>query len=349
MDKQATVTPKAESNLLGLTPEDYKGRPSTLCPGCGHNMVSTQIQAAVFELGLLPEKVVKISGIGCSSKSPNYFLQRSFGFNGLHGRMPTLVTGAAFADRSIKIIGISGDGDSASIGLGHFKHIVRRNVPMVYIIENNGVYGLTKGQFSATSDYGLELKHQGKNWLPPLDLCMEALISGATFVARSFAGDAKQLKELIKAAFVHNGISVIDVISPCVTFNNKDEALQSYNWGRQHEDPIQEIKFAYRKDIASLEDLEEGTVKEVNLPDDSVILLKKIKRDYDPTDQSAALDLLTESYKNKYFATGLIYINNDTPTVFEPYNVGDTPLNRTPNDLLRPSREVLDQINAALA
>ncbi|MEA4811107.1 MAG: 2-oxoacid:ferredoxin oxidoreductase subunit beta [Anaerolineaceae bacterium] len=349
MDKQANVTPKAESNILGLTLEAYKGKPSTLCPGCGHNMISNQIQAAVYELGLLPEKVVKFSGIGCSSKSPNYFLQRSFGFNGLHGRMPTLVTGAAFADRSMKIIGISGDGDSASIGLGHFKHLIRRNVPMAYIIENNGVYGLTKGQFSATSDLGLELKHQGKNWLPPLDLCMEALISGATFVARSFAGDAKQLKELIKSAIIHNGISVIDVISPCVTFNNKDEALQSYNWGRQHEEPIQEIKFALKRDVPNLDDFEEGAVREVTLPDESVILLKKIKRDYDPTDHAAALDLLTESYKNHYFATGLIYINNETPTAFEPYNLSQTPLNRTPIDLLRPSPEVLDGINAGLA
>jgi len=223
-------TAKVEKNLVGLSPIDYKGKPSTLCPGCGHNTISNQIQAAVYELGIIPEMIAKFSGIGCSSKSLNYFLQRSFGFNGLHGRMPTLATGACFADRRIKILGISGDGDSASIGLGHFKHVIRRNIPMVYIIENNGVYGLTKGQFSATSDLGLELRHQGKNYLPPLDLCMEALISGAKFVARAFSGDVKQMKELFKAALVHDGIAVIDVISPCVTFNNRDDALQSYTW-----------------------------------------------------------------------------------------------------------------------
>ena len=347
MEKQTEV--KAERNLVGLTPMDYKGKPSTLCPGCGHNTISNQVQAAVYELGLLPEQVIKVSGIGCSSKSPNYFLQRSFGFNGLHGRMPTIATGASFADAAVKILGFSGDGDTASIGLGHFKHIIRRNVPMVYVIENNGVYGLTKGQFSATSDLGLVLKHQGKNMLPPLDLCMEALISGATFVARTFSGDTKQMKELFKAAIVHRGIAVIDVISPCVTFNNNDNALQSYNWGREHESPIQDITFVPNRQEIMLDSFEQGTVREVRLHDGSSILLHKISQDYDPTDQGAALDLLTESYKKHYFATGLIFIDQSKPTVQDLYDLPEEPLNRLAPERLRPSAEILEQINSALS
>ncbi|NLW72646.1 MAG: 2-oxoacid:ferredoxin oxidoreductase subunit beta [Chloroflexi bacterium] len=347
MDKTTEV--KAERNLIGLTPQDYKGRPTTLCPGCGHNVVSNQIQAAVYELGILPEKVAKLSGIGCSSKSTNYFLERSFGFNSLHGRMPNLATGASFADTTVKIIGISGDGDTASIGMGHFKHVIRRNVPMVYIIENNGVYGLTKGQFSATSDLGLELKHQGKNMLPPLDLCMEALISGATFVARAFSGDTKQLRELIKAAIKHDGLAILDVISPCVTFNNKDEALQSYTWGRENMAPIQDIKFYPSSAEIIDRDMPEGVMQEVELPDGSVIMLRKIERDYDPTNKHAALDLLTESYKTHYFATGLIYIApKSSPTVHDLFDLVDEPLNRLTLDRIRPSEEALEKINLAL-
>ncbi len=347
MDKTAEV--KVERNLIGLTPQDYKGSPSTLCPGCGHNVISNQIQAAVFELGWKPELVAKMSGIGCSSKSTNYFLQRSFGFNSLHGRMPNIATGASFADTRVKILGVSGDGDTASIGMGHFKHVIRRNVPMTYIIENNGVYGLTKGQFSATTDLGLELKHQGKNMLPPLDLCMEALISGATFVARAFSGDTKQLKELIKAALTHKGLAILDVISPCVTFNNKDEALQSYTWGRENEAPIQDIKFYPTGQLPTDRDLPVGVVQDIELEDGSVIMLKKIDLNYDPTNKHAALDLLTESYKNHYFATGLIYIETCcTPTVHELYNLVEEPLNRLTPDRIRPEAEVLERINTVL-
>lgn len=339
---------QVERNTVGLTMADYKGKPSTLCPGCGHNAVSNQIQAAVFELGLLPEQVVKISGIGCSSKSPNYFLNRSFGFNGLHGRMPTLVSGASFGDTRMKILGISGDGDSASIGFGHFKHVIRRNVPMVYIIENNGVYGLTKGQFSATTDLGLSLKHQGTNLLPPLDLCMEALLSGAPYVARAFSGDVKQMKELIKAAIMQDGIAVIDVISPCVTFNNKDNALQSYAWGRDHESPLHEISYVPNSDDIDWDAIETGGAREVELPDGSSILLKKIDKDYDPTDKNAALDLLMESYKNQYFPTGLIYFKPESTTVHSLYKLPKEPLNRMTGEQLRPSRAQLDEVNRSL-
>ncbi|MFZ3151381.1 MAG: thiamine pyrophosphate-dependent enzyme [Anaerolineaceae bacterium] len=346
MDK--SQAPKVEQNLVGLSPIDYRGKPSTLCPGCGHNTVSNQLQVAIYELGIVPEMVAKFSGIGCSSKSLNYFLQRSFGFNGVHGRMPPLATGASFADTRIKILGISGDGDTASIGMGHFKHLIRRNIPMVYIIENNGVYGLTKGQFSATSDLGLELKHQGKNYLPPLDLCMEALISGAKFVARAFSGDIKQMKELFKAALMHNGISVIDVISPCVTFNNRDEALQSYAWGRENEAPIQDITYIPSREPIMLEDYDDDSIREVKLHDGSTILLKKIQKDYDPTNKNAALDLLTESYKNHYFATGLIYFEASETTIYDTFNLVDEPLNRLSPERIRPDKASLDRINESL-
>src|SRR5512134_3984217 len=214
-------------NLAGLAKNDYRGNPSTLCQGCGHNSISNQIITACYEANIVPEEVIKFSGIGCSSKSPTYFLNRSFGFNGLHGRMPSLATGALFADHTLKGIGVSGDGDSASIGMGQFKHVVRRNLRMVYIVENNGVYGLTKGQFSATADEGLVLKGHGTNPYLPIDIAWEALVGNATFVARSFAGDPKQVKELIKAGLSHNGIAVLDIISPCVTFNNTDESMHS--------------------------------------------------------------------------------------------------------------------------
>ena len=213
---------QAQVNRVDLSKADYRGAETTLCKGCGHNSISSQIIAACYELNIVPEDIVKFSGIGCSSKSPTYFLGRSFGFNGLHGRMPSLATGALFADTSLEGIGVSGDGDTASIGMGQFKHIMRRNVPMVYIVENNGVYGLTKGQFSATAEEGLSLKYQGENQYMPVDIVWEAVVANASFVARSFAGDPKQVKELLKAAISHNGIAVLDIISPCVTFNNQE-------------------------------------------------------------------------------------------------------------------------------
>src|SRR5512136_1464763 len=218
MTDQTTPTSRAQVNLVGLTKNDYRGNPSSLCQGCGHNSISSQIIAACFELNLVPENLIKFSGIGCSSKSPFYFLNRSFGFNGLHGRMPSLATGAMFGDIALKGIGVSGDGDTASIGMGQFKHILRRNIPMVYIVENNGVYGLTKGQFSATADKGQVLKQGLKNPFHPVDICIEALAANCGFVARSFAGDPRQVKELIKAALGYHGTAVIDIISPCVTF-----------------------------------------------------------------------------------------------------------------------------------
>ena len=214
-------------NLIGLEKTDYNGRPTTLCQDCGHNSISSQIISVAYELSINPAEIIKLSGIGCSSKSPAYFLGQSHGFNSLHGRMPSIGTGALMANHTLHAIGVSGDGDTASIGMGQFKHLMRRNVRMVYIVENNGVYGLTKGQFSATADEGQKLKYAGLNELPPIDICMEAILAGCGFVARSFSGDAKQVRELLKAAFSHRGTAVLDIISPCVAFNNHDTSTKS--------------------------------------------------------------------------------------------------------------------------
>jgi len=330
------------------TKNDYRGLPSTLCQGCGHNSIASQIISACFELGVQPEKIVKFSGIGCSSKSPTYFLNRSFGFNGLHGRMPSLALGALFADKSLKGIGVSGDGDTASIGLGQFKHLVRRNMSMVYIVENNGVYGLTKGQFSATAERGLMLKKQGTNPYLPVDIAMEALVSNATFVARSFAGDPKQVKELIKAALSHNGIAVLDIISPCVTFNNQEGTLHSYTWGKDREAPLHEISFIPPRDEIMVEDFEEGSVREVTMHDGSLVLLKKLENDYDPTDRWQALRILEDAQHNNWLVTGLLYINPDIPSLVEMYDLPDQPLNRMQPHQIRPARKVLDEVNAMM-
>lgn len=344
MTEQISVF-KQSINLVGLSKTDYRGLPSTLCQGCGHNSIANQIISAMYELNVTPENVAKFSGIGCSSKSPTYIMNRSFGFNGLHGRMPSLALGALMADTTIKGIGISGDGDSASIGLGQFKHLVRRNLPFVYIVENNGVYGLTKGQFSATAEKGLILKHQGTNPYLPVDICMEALIANASFVARSFAGDPKQVKELIKAAFHHNGIAVLDIISPCVTFNNQDNAIHSYTWGRDHEAPLHEISYIPARDDITIEDFEEGTVREVALHDGSMIILKKLEKEYDPTDRWQAMHMLEEAQRNDWLVTGLIYFNPQQPSLFDQLNLVDQPLNRLKEDQLRPSRESIEALN----
>ncbi len=332
-------------NRAGLTRADYRGAPSTLCQGCGHNGIAAQIVAACYEMDLVPENVVKFSGIGCSSKSPTYFLGRSFSFNGLHGRMPSLALGALFADRTLEAISVSGDGDTASIGLGQFKHLVRRNVPMVYIVENNGVYGLTKGQFSATAEKGLILKKQGTNPFLPVDIAMEALVSNATFVARSFAGDPKQVKELIKAAIAHDGIAVIDIISPCVTFHNHENSFHSYSFGKTNENPLHEISLVTAKDEITVDDFEHGETREVKMHDGSTVVLKKIESEYDPTNKMQALRLLEEAEENNWLLTGLIYVEPEAPTIFDKYNLPSTPLNRLTVDKLRPPRETFGKVN----
>ena len=336
----------ANANDVGLSKNDYRGAPSTLCQGCGHNSISNQIVAAMYEMSVLPEDVVKFSGIGCSSKSPTYFMNRSFGFNSLHGRMPSIATGTLFADAHLKGIGVSGDGDSASIGMGQFKHAMRRNVNMVYIVENNGVYGLTKGQFSATSEQGLHLKKQGENPYMPIDICLEAVVSNATFVARTFAGNPKQVKEILKAAFSHKGIAVLDIISPCVTFNNQENAYHSYAWGKDHEEPLHEISYiAPRNEIILEEEMNEGEIREVAMHDGSVVVLKNLEKGYDPTDRMLALKSLEEAQQNDWLLTGLIYVNTEKPALTDLYNLVDTPLNRLTEEELRPEHSMIDKVN----
>ena len=342
-----TAGSNVQVNLAGLSKAEYRGNPSTLCQGCGHNSISNQIVAACYEANVVPEEVIKFSGIGCSSKSPTYFMNRSFGFNGLHGRMPSVATGALFADTSLRGIGVSGDGDSASIGMGQFKHAVRRNVPMVYIIENNGVYGLTKGQFSATAEAGLSLKHQGINPYMPIDIAWEALVGGASFVARSFAGDPKQVKELIKAALGHKGIAVLDIISPCVTFNNQDNAYHSYSWGKEHEVALHDLSYVPPAQEI-LVDYKEGEDKEVTLHDGSQIILKKLDREYDPRSRADALRVLEEANDCNCLLTGLLYLDTEKPSLTERYNLVDTPLNRLGDADLRPAPGSIDEINGMM-
>ena len=341
---EKTTNIRAQINLAGLSKADYRGNPSTLCQGCGHNSISSQIISACYEMDIVPEDIIKFSGIGCSSKSPTYFLNRSFGFNGLHGRMPSLATGAMFGDHTVRGFAISGDGDTASIGMGQFKHVLRRNLPLVYIVENNGVYGLTKGQFSATAETGLQLKGQGSNPYMPIDIAWEALVGNATFVARSFAGDPKQVKELIKAALSHNGIAVLDIISPCVTFNNNDDAVHSYSWGKEHEVALHELSFVPPAEEIMVE-YAEGETEEVILHDGSKIILKKLELDYDPCDRSLAMRLLEEANAKQWLLTGLIYFNPGQPSLLDIYNLTETPLNRLGEDRLRPPREGIERVN----
>ena len=342
-------TPPARgANRIGLQKTDYKGGDSTLCAGCGHDSISSQIISAAYELSLQPEQIVKLSGIGCSSKSPAYFLNRSHGFNTLHGRMPSVATGAVLANRDLTAIGVSGDGDTGSIGMGQFKHLVRRNLPMVYIIENNGVYGLTKGQFSATADLGQELKYAGRNELPPIDLCLEALVANCGFVARSFAGDPKQVVPILKAALAHRGTAVVDIISPCVTFNNHDESTKGYTWGKQHDEPLHDITYIPEREEITV-DYAEGESVEVEMHDGSRVLLKKLDKEYDPTDRLEAIKLLEEAQTKQLFVTGIIYVDESRPSLVELERLTGTPLARLDEKTLRPSRESLDAIMAGMA
>lgn len=343
------MTTKTQTlNRIGLARTDYRGLPSTLCAGCGHDSIASQIIQAAYELSLPPHRIIKMSGIGCSSKSVTYFMERAHGFNSIHGRMPSVATGATLANRDLVPLGVSGDGDTGSIGLGQFKHMLRRNVPMTYIIENNGVYGLTKGQFSATADMGQELKHAGLNELPPIDLCIEAVIGNCGFVARSFAGDAKQVRALLKAALTFRGTAVLDIISPCVTFNNHHESTKSYSYGKSHEERLHDITFIPSfKEIEV--DYEPGELQQVQLHDGPVVQLKKLGPDYDPTNRMAALAMLEEARTRQEFVTGLIYISEQRPTLIDLVHLCDTPLAHLNAEQLRPSRESLTAIMEELA
>src|SRR5437660_4467219 len=291
-----TSTPVPKTNRIGLSIAEYKGGKTTLCAGCGHNAISERIIDAMYEMGVSPERVIKPSGIGCSSKAPAYFMSRSHSFNAVHGRMPSVAPGAMLANRNLIALGVSGDGDTASIGIGQFVHLMRRNLPIIYIIEDNGVYGLTKGQFSATADLGSKLKTGVINDLPPIDTCVLAIQLGATFVGRSFSGDKRQLHSMLKAAVAHNGTVMLDIVSPCVTFNDHEGSTKSYKYMKDHEEPLQEINF-----IAAFEEInveyDPGTTVNVTMHDGSQLRLRKLEEDYDPIDRVNAIRRLNESHE----------------------------------------------------
>jgi len=342
MSTAATPPPK-KVNRIGLEVLNYKGSKTTLCAGCGHNAVSERIVECFYEMGIQPWSVAKFSGIGCSSKSPAYFLGLSHGFNAVHGRMPAIATGALLANRHLLGVGVTGDGDTASIGLGQFMHLVRRNIPLIYVIENNGVYGLTKGQFSATADVGSTLKTGTSNDLPPFDCCALALEWGATFVARSFSGDKKQLQAILKAAISHNGLTVIDVISPCVTFNDHTGSTKSYSYMKEHEEVLHDLDFVPHFEDISVE-IAEGEVRNVEMHDGSHLRIRKLDRDYDPTDKISALKMLGEAQEKGEVLTGVLYVNTAKPNFLELLNMTEASLATLPESATRPGRAVLDQV-----
>src|SRR6266481_6412847 len=333
----ASPSPPKKVNRIGLQIGEYRGNKTTLCAGCGHNAITERIIEAFYEMGVEPWRVAKLSGIGCSSKSPAYFLRSAHGFNAVHGRMPSVATGKMLANSALIAVGVSGDGDTASIGVGQFVHLMRRNLPVIYIIEDNGCYGLTKGQFSPTADVGSKLKTGVVNDLPPIDTCALAIELGATFVGRSFSGDKRQLLSLLKAALSHRGTVMLDVISPCVTFNDHEGSTKSYAYAKEHDDPVEDVTFVpYFEDISV--DYEPGTAQEVTMHDGSKLILKKLEEDYDPTDKIGALKRLHETARRGEFATGLIYIEPDRDDFLTQLNVVDEPLATLPLDRIRPGR-----------
>src|SRR5437868_14177612 len=328
-------------NRIGLEPQIYKGGKTTLCAGCGHNAISERIIDAFYEMGVNPKQVIKLSGIGCSSKSPAYFLGESHGFNSVHGRMPSVGTGAICANRKMLAIGVSGDGDTGAIGIGQFVHLMRRNIPMIYIIEDNGCYGLTKGQFSPTADLGSTLKTGVVNDLPPIDTCALAIELGASLVARSFSGDPKQLKAILKAAISHRGTSMIDVLSPCVTFNDHEGSTKSYAYVKDHDEPLSEVGFVpYFEDITIEQD--PGTSKEVTLHNGSKIVLTKMTEDYSPTDKSKALQMIRDTHSRGEYATGVLYVEPDKQDFVDMLGIVDEPLAFLPDSKTRPGKQALD-------
>jgi len=337
--------PTLEKNKVGFTRRDYEGKVSTLCAGCGHDSVSAAVVQACWELDIQPHRVAKLSGIGCSSKTPDYFLGASHGFNSVHGRMPSVLTGANLANRDLLYLGISGDGDSASIGLGQFAHAMRRNVNMVYIVENNGVYGLTKGQFSATADKGSKSKKGVINKDSPVDLVAMAMQLGASFVARSFSGDKAQLVPLIKAAMGHGGAAFLDVISPCVTFNNHAGSTRSYDWVREHNEAVSRIDVILgRQEIVV--DYAPGTVLDVEQHDGSVLRLHKLHADYDPSDRVAAMAYMQAHAARGEIVTGLLYLEGEAGDLHAAQNTSARPLNTLGTADLCPGTAALERINA---
>jgi len=344
---QPQSQPQPKTNRIGLSVMEYKGSKSTLCAGCGHNAISERIIDAMYEMGVKPERVAKFAGIGCSSKSPAYFMARSHSLAAAHGRMAAVASGALFANRSLIAVGVSGDGDTASIGMGGFVHTMRRNLPMIYIIEDNGVYGLTKGQFSATADLGSKLKTGVVNDLPAIDTCSLAVELGATFVGRSFSGDKKQLLAMLKAAIAHRGTVMLDVISPCVTFNDHEGSTKSYKYVKDHDEPIQEINFVpFFEDINV--DYDPGTTVNVTMHDGSQLRLRKLGEDYDPTNRIGAVKTLLESHDAGEVITGVFYVDTKKPDFFDLLHLTEKPLATLPQETVRPSKQVLDEVMESL-
>ncbi len=345
--KPAFHHPSLKHNALGFTRRDYEGKVSTLCAGCGHDSISAAIVQACFEIDLEPHRLAKLSGIGCSSKTPDYFLGASHGFNTVHGRMPSVLTGANLANRELIYLGVSGDGDSASIGLGQFAHVMRRGVNMTYIVENNGVYGLTKGQFSATADKGSRSKKGVVNSDSGIDLVALALQLGASFVARSFSGDKDQLAPLIKAALTHKGAAFIDVLSPCIAFNNHAGSTKSFDWVREHNEAVNRLDVLLGRAPVTTE-YAPGELVEVAQHDGSILMLRKVARDYDPTDRVRAMSFLQERQAAGEIVTGLLYVDPEADDLHDALNTVRRPLNRLSDSELTPGSAALAKINAAL-
>ncbi len=337
--------PALPKNAIGLTRRDYEGTITTLCAGCGHDSITAAIIQAFWELSIPPHTVAKLSGIGCSSKTPAYFLKEAHGFNGVHGRMPTLVTGANAANGAITYIGVSGDGDSLSIGIGHLCHAIRRNVNLLYVLENNGVYGLTKGQFSASADRGSLSKKGEANTMEAIDGCLLALTLGATFVARSFSGDKGQLVPIIKAGLAHNGFAFVDVISPCVTFNDHEGSTKSYAYTREHNVEIVQADFVPPAQAITTE-YEPGGVRNVMLHDGGWVRLRKVAEDYDPTDRDRAYAYIRERQREGEIVTGLLHISADSQDVHDQNNTVPTALTKVPYDRLCPGSAALEKLQA---
>ena len=333
-------------NVLNEPKGSYTGGPSSLCPGCGHDQISNVIITAAWENGIEPHRIAKMSGIGCSSKTPAYYLGQSHGFNTVHGRMPSVTTGAYAINKELLYLGVSGDGDSASIGIGQLIHAIRRNMDMVYIVENNGVYGLTKGQYSATADVGSKKKKGPANETQPIDLCALAINLGCTFVARSFSGSKKQLTSILKAAMSHKGFALIDVISPCVTFNNNDESMRSYGYVKENEITLHMADYIPHFNPMVEIEVPEGHYRDITLHDGSTIRLETISDEHDPSNAVAALTALHEAEAGKKHVTGLLYFDATKPSLAEDLGLVDQALVDVSDEALRPDRASLDALNA---
>ena len=333
-------------NVINLEKSEYTGGKSSLCPGCGHDQISNVIIQAAWENGIKPEGIAKMSGIGCSSKTPAYFLSKSHGFNTVHGRMPPVTTGANMVNKSLSFLAVSGDGDTASIGIGQFIHAIRRNLDMVYIIENNGVYGLTKGQYSATVEKGSKKKKGTTNEQAPIDLCAMAINLGCTFVARSFSGSKKQLTALVRAAMSHRGMAVIDVISPCVTFANNDESYRSYNYVKANDEVLHILDYIPHFSPLEEVDVPEGEFSEISLFDGSTLRLETVGDEHDPSNAVAALAAIHEGAAEGRHVTGLLHYNPNQPTATDTLGLTDAPLMGLSEEQNRPSKGSLDQVNA---